>query len=369
MDMSQRLSVWLAECRQPSTAYKIACFIIVLVHVSSGFILMELFLEDIARDRLMLLLRLTGESLMIVAICHICMRPFLRLGILRSGLNGTSFAGLFLYCVPVAGVMSLLMYGIASVSDFSDFDIDSIQFTNKAGETSSHNRSTSAYVIYAGQQYAFLLFWAAVYLSWHFYRKRVELSRELEIARLQQLANQINPHFLFNTLNSIRALVYSDQDKAAETITQLSELMRVHMHAEVATLSRFEQECELAESYLKIELLRLQERLTVRWDVAPSVATVQMPSLVLLTLLENAVKYGIAPSSKAGVIDIEAKLVDDKRFRLTVSNSLPEKSAEKGNGIGLKNIEKRLQLLYADQAALSIKHAQQFTAVVEFPVP
>lgn len=367
MDMSQRLNTWLAECRQSSSAYKIACLLIVFLHIASGAAVVHLFLEDISKNTTLLLLRLLAEGLTIVAVCHFLMRPFLRLGILRQGLNGASISALLLYALPVAIFMSASMYVIAELTDYTGADIDSVQFVNKDGELSKHNRAESAYVIIAAQQYIFLLFWAALYLSWHFYRKRIELAKELELARLKQLANQINPHFLFNTLNSIRALVYSDKDKAAETITQLSELMRVHMHAEVEALSSLGKEVELAKRYIDIESLRLQDRLRIEWDVDKAAESLMLPSLALLTLVENAVKFGVAPSRLGGDIKVSAKLREGL-LQLSVSNTLPDVSVEKGNGIGLKNIQNRLKLLYGENARFAVSNSESFTVLLELPL-
>lgn len=368
LDMPQRLKFWLDECRQPSTAYKIACLLIVLTHIGGSYLTIELMLGQMVSNTFNLLLRLTCEALSIIFVCHFLMRPFLRLGILRSSFNWKSAAGLLVYTFPVAIFLAVLMFGLAQVASFSDFDITSVQFSTKSGDVSDKHMATSAYIINAGQQYVFLIFWSAIYLSWHFYRKRDELSKELEVARLKQLANQINPHFLFNTLNSIRALVYSNKDQAAETITQLSELMRVHMHAEVETLSTFAKEKELAQSYLDIEKLRLQERLQLDWQVDQEALSVTMPSLVLLTLMENAIKYGIAPSAKPGQISVRASIEQGTYFRLVVSNSLPLKTVGHGAGIGLQNIRKRLQLLYSEKAKLKINHAKNFTVELELPI-
>lgn len=276
-------------------------------------------------------------------------------------------AGVTIYMIPVAIMLTLLMYAIGQIVVFSDFDITSVQFQNNSGDVSSRHMSTAAYTISAGQNYIILLFWSALYLSWHFYRKRDELTRELEMTRLKQLANQINPHFLFNTLNSIRALVYSDQEQAAETITKLSELMRVHMHAEVEALSTLEQECDLAESYLQIERLRLGERLTVEWEIEASLLQQSMPSLIVLTLLENAVKYGVAPSRQGGTIAVVAKEQGDDYFSLCVVNSLPEKSVEQGHGIGLDNIRKRLELMYGEHASMTVNSEDSFSVLLELP--
>lgn len=367
LDMPQFLSTWLAECRQPSTAYKIACCIAVFTHVSMAYLMTDLFLGKMIGNKPLLLLRILCESLTLLLICHFLVRPFLRLGILRSGLNVSSMAGVVIYMIPVAITLTLVMYGIGQIVVFSDFDITSVQFQNNSGEVSARHMSTAAYTISAGQNYVILLLWSALYLSWHAYRKREELTRELEVSRLKQLANQINPHFMFNTLNSIRALVYSDQNKAAETITQLSELLRVHMHAEVEALSSLEQERELAENYLQIEHLRLGDRLQLKWDIEETLLQETIPSLIVLTLLENSVKYGVAPSRKGGWITITARELNSERFCLQVTNSLPEKQAEQGNGIGLGNIRKRLELMYGERATMSVRSDDNFDVRLELP--
>ncbi|GAA6150985.1 sensor histidine kinase [Pseudoteredinibacter isoporae] len=327
----------------------------------------DLFLGKMINNKPLLLLRILCESIALLVICHVFIRPFLRLGILRWGLSISSIAAVFIYTIPIAIVLTLLMFAIGQTVVFSEFDIASIQFQSNSGEVSSRHMSTAAYMIVAGQNYIILLFWSALYLSWHFYRKRNELTRELEVTRLKQLANQINPHFMFNTLNSIRALVYSDQNKAAETITQLSELLRVHMHAEVEALSSLEQERELAENYLQIEHLRLGDRLQLKWDIEETLLQETIPSLIMLTLLENSVKYGVAPSRKGGWITITARELDSEHFCLQVTNSLPEKKVEQGNGIGLGNIRKRLELMYGERATMNVRSDDNFDVLLELP--
>lgn len=354
---------WFNQCGQTSLAYRFAMGLMFFLHIVVGFAGIRLMLGGEYSNMPAAMFRLLIEAVMMLITCHFFLRPFTRLHLLNSRITMRSVTLTAMYIAPIAVMYTLLSYGLGKADIFSDFEITGVQFESSDGSLSAKYFTLMALVLGTGQIYFTFIFWVVLYITWHVYRKRNELEGELHLARLQQLANQINPHFLFNTLNSVRALVFSDQEKAAETITKLSELMRVHMHAEVEALSSIEQEWALANNYLDIERLRLQERLRVVVDFDDSLSSKYLPSLMLLTLLENSVKYGIAPSRKGGVIEVKTETINSSAWRLTVRNTLPEKFAGQGNGIGLKNIKKRLQLLYGDNSVFLVKQDEDYFTV------
>lgn len=162
---------------------------------------------------------------------------------------------------------------------------------------------------------------------------------------MQQLTNQLNPHFLFNALNSIRALIFEDQQKAAHTLTQLSELFRVHLQSHLKPVSTLEDEWQIAQHYLEIEQVRLEQRLQVVLEFDGSLWQQSLPTLTLLTLVENAIKHGINPSQKPGTIEISSRRLDNRRWQLSVNNSLDAESNAQGTHTGLANLQQRLLLL------------------------
>ena len=192
-----------------------------------------------------------------------------------------------------------------------------------------------------------------------------ELSlREAELRALQQ---QVNPHFLFNCLNSIRALVIEDPPRAQEMITRLANMMRYSLARQASDTVPLASEMDVAADYLALEAVRFEERLRVRVDVDPAVRDVQVPPMILPTLVENAVKHGVAAGPSGGTIDIRAA-GDGPLLRLEVSNTgtLGEPRAD---ALGLVNVRERLRLLYGDRASLTLASSNPGRVVATVILP
>ena len=208
--------------------------------------------------------------------------------------------------------------------------------------------------------------WVAAYITWQNWQHRKTLQQQMQQAQLQQLTNQLSPHFLFNAFNSIRALIFEDQHKAADTVTRLSELFRFHLQAHLQPSATLEQEWQLCEQYLAIEQVRLEQRLQFSCAIADDVWQNPLPTLSLLTLVENAIKHGIAPNVAAGQLHISATTVDDG-WQLAVTNSVQASTAQAGTATGLANLRRRLQLMYGNNARLKLTQSStQFSALLEF---
>lgn len=209
-------------------------------------------------------------------------------------------------------------------------------------------------------------YWIIVlgHLGWHYYKAYRErerqagaLATELVQARLQALRMQINPHFLFNTLNTISALVHENPDAADRMIVRLSELLRRTLDRGDVQEVPLREELEFLRSYLEIEQMRFADRLTVTYEIEPKTNELLVPQLILQPLVENALRHGIMPREEAGRIAISARVVDGDHLELKVrdnGNGLSPTNGSNGReGIGLKNVRSRLAQLYGD--------AQQFT--------
>ncbi|MFK7828843.1 MAG: sensor histidine kinase [Congregibacter sp.] len=176
-------------------------------------------------------------------------------------------------------------------------------------------------------------------------------------AQLTMLRYQLNPHFLFNTLNAIQSLVTSRQtDRATEMIACLSDFLRYSLYTDGKKLVTVEQELETIGLYLQIEQARFQDRLTVTYDIDPQVKEARMPSMLLQPLVENAIKYAIAPAEDGGTIGISARRVQES-LMLAVTDSGQSHagvSTADGTGVGLQNIKQRLENSYADNFSLQL---------------
>jgi signal transduction histidine kinase len=170
---------------------------------------------------------------------------------------------------------------------------------------------------------------------------------------LEALQARINPHFLFNTLNSIAALIRDDPARAEAMTLQLSALFRYTLQAPRQGLVSLEDELTIVQGYLDIEQERLAERLTSHVDVDPSLLALRVPALVLQPLVENAIKHGVAESVAGGTVWVRGWR-DGGRVHLTVSNTGGGSSSTPGTGEGLDSVRKRLRATFGQDASVTL---------------
>jgi hypothetical protein len=201
-------------------------------------------------------------------------------------------------------------------------------------------------------------------------RERVALRASLAEARARALEYQLNPHFLFNALNTVRALVLDDPEEARRAVTLLSGLLRQTLAAGRGATHALSSELALVRTYLALEALRFDDRLAVRFDVPPEAEAVAVPTLLVQTLVENAVKHGVARRRAGGTVAVIAAL-DGEHVTLRVENPSPDPSAapiSDGTGTGLTNARERLALLFGDAARLDLTVGPETTvAAVSLP--
>jgi LytS/YehU family sensor histidine kinase len=172
-------------------------------------------------------------------------------------------------------------------------------------------------------------------------------------AELRALRYQVNPHFLFNTLNSISSLVMTDRRGDAEgMILNLSNFFRTSLTGEPTADVRLAEEVATQRLYLEIEAVRFPERLRSVFDIAPAAERACVPGLLLQPLIENAIKYGVAPARRPVELRIAARVAGD-RLTLTVEDDGEGAAASKGTGLGLRNVRERLAARYGDAATLT----------------
>ncbi len=184
-------------------------------------------------------------------------------------------------------------------------------------------------------------------------RLREEAARS-ELAALQA---RINPHFFFNTLNTILSLLDDDPERAQEVVQSLADLFRYTFKVADAGPVMLREELAFTREYLRIEQARFGQRLRVVWNIEPAALEVPVPGLILQPLVENAVAHGIAPRSRGGTLNIVARM-DGDRLRLEVGDDGVGLTATAGdarhNGHGLGNVHRRLETFYRDRASLEV---------------
>jgi sensor histidine kinase YesM len=195
-----------------------------------------------------------------------------------------------------------------------------------------------------------------------------ELSLHASRSELKALRAQINPHFLFNALNAIASLIHKDPVRADQTVEQLAEVFRYTLRGSESEWALLEDEIEFVSSYLEVERSRFGQRLRVRVSVGEGVRAAKIPTMMVQTLVENAVKHGVAQVRGPARIEIDAHMRDD-RLVIEVADSGPgpaeagsrpsRSRARRGSGYGLKNIRQRLAGHYGDRAELGLRREEE----------
>ena len=222
-----------------------------------------------------------------------------------------------------------------------------------------------------------LVVWGTVYLSLRSFRERAlgelreaQLAEALHLAELRLLKAQLNPHFLFNALNTVRALIAEDPSQAQQAVTQLARTLRYTLNSGQDELVCLDRELAIVDDYLAIEALRLGDRLSLVRDIEPATRERQIPVMLLQSLVENAIKHGIAQLPRGGVLKISAAMQAGSLI-LTVENARPASSAtdSDSDSIGLRNSAERLRLLFGPQASLNLDVTSADRAVARVCIP
>jgi two-component system sensor histidine kinase AlgZ len=229
-------------------------------------------------------------------------------------------------------------------------------------------------------QFTFVFFmWCTLYLSikqWQqstLERERfLQAETEAREARLRALRSQLNPHFLFNSLNAVSTLVLDGNTAAAtRMLAQIGDLLRTSLDGEVMLEVPLAQEIAFTEQYIAIELTRLGDRLRVDFAVSPETLGAAVPGMLLQPLVENAVRHGIAPVVEGGRIAIESRLREDK-LRIVIKNSgrtVSEEQKKSANGIGRSNTAERLRTLYGAEHRFILNWPEQGGCEVTVELP
>ena len=199
--------------------------------------------------------------------------------------------------------------------------------------------------------------------------RQAQLGKALQTAELRLLKSQLNPHFLFNALNGLRSLIADEPARARDAVTHLARTLRYTLASGDEDLVSLERELEMVDDYLALESMRLADRLRVERDIAPEARTTRIPAMLLQTLVENAIKHGIAALKPGGTVRITAQVVE-KELILRVVNPRPDDTTSKtSQGVGLRNATERLRLLFGSRASLRLDLSQAGQATAEIRLP
>lgn len=223
--------------------------------------------------------------------------------------------------------------------------------------------------------YIYIFFWILLYVAIKSIARmqrnkmdRLRLEASLKESQLNTLKGQLNPHFMFNSLNNIRGLMLEDVSKSREMLTRLSEMLRYSLNMNKVDAIQIEQEIETVINYVALSKIQLEDRLEYEQEVDNSLLQVKIPPMILQMLVENGIKHGVSAQKKGGKIKL---IVTDngKQIILQVNNTGTLKSGTDSTKIGIDNIKKRLELLYGEKATFTLKEVEnEVQAVIKIPV-
>lgn len=300
-------------------------------------------------------------SLIITAIWFLVSTHFFRiyiknnqwLKITLTGLLPRMLAASFILGISnyLVSVLSLIILNIVNYEDFSPFSI----------------------LTYVFATMVFYFLWTLVYFIYHYvdnYNKSLKYEAAINEIELNKLKSQLNPHFIFNALNSIRALVDEDPVKSKKAITQLSSILRSSLVMNKNKLTDFKEELEAVKDYLELESIRFEERLKINFDIAKGSESFKVPPLMIQTLVENGIKHGISNLKEGGVINISTKIKDSK-LHVIIRNSgkYVNGKLKTSKGFGIENTIQRLNLIYGDHATFRIENERNNTVLTELTIP
>ncbi len=229
-------------------------------------------------------------------------------------------------------------------------------------------RATAGILIFFMLLLIYYLFLSATRLAEKAARQS-QLETQVREGELKMLRSQINPHFLFNSLNSVSSLTVTNPLKAREMIVKLSDFMRYSLSSRNEQPVTLGTEMESLRLYLQIEKVRFGERLMIEEEISPDCLPALMPGMLLQPLYENAVKHGVYESTGEVTIRTTARK-EDELVKITVTNNVDTDSVvtRKGAGIGLRNVSSRLELFFGDRADLTVNRKDDsFTVELKFP--
>ncbi len=219
--------------------------------------------------------------------------------------------------------------------------------------------------------------WALVYFAVHFFEnyKKAEIEAlifesAVKDFELKSLKSQLNPHFIFNAMNSIRALIEENPQRAKEAVTKLSNIMRYTLKIERTEIVPLSEEIETIKDYLDLEKIRFEERLDYEINIDKKSERIEIPPMMIQTLVENGIKHGISKITSGGKIKIETKIFNGFMF-IDIFNPgrIDEFSLRNSKGFGVSNTKQRLNLIYGDKANFKIQNTEENLVHTQLKIP
>lgn len=304
-------------------------------------------------DRILFFQRIGIFILLGVALTHIMRMVIIRMNLLQKKLEKQilQFILLTLVFAVIGSLMDMLL--------LREFD-----FLSK-NEKDLLEKKNLILVIFSNAFSLFIYYfiWNVIYFMYHYIAKSqkqqldtLQLETMVKELELKTIKAHINPHFIFNSLNSIRALVDENPERARKAITELSTILRSSMQADKSESVVLEKELDIVKDYLALENMRFEDRLRIEYSIDEETLDLPVPPMMLQTLVENAIKHGISKQIHGGVVRI-VSLLKNNFHELSVQNTGYLNGYATAEGFGLSSTTNRLSLLYGNKAKFEIKQA------------
>ncbi|MBO3699188.1 sensor histidine kinase [Roseivirga sp. E12] len=264
--------------------------------------------------------------------------------------------GALVVAIAAQGAIHIIIYLILQMKDLAPF-------------------SWLAFGGYVVSVYVVLILWSTIY----FFIKNTEKSRKSEMeklalktdlqeAELMILKNQINPHFLFNALNNIRSLILSDQERARQMVTHISELLRYSIQFNASEKVTLSQEMDIVQDYLQLESIQFNDRLAYVLKIDDDTRDLSIPPMAIQLLVENGIKHGLSIQKNGGFIRIESTRESDSLvIKVTNTGQLGQKQGREG--IGIKNLVERMKILFGPFAQFNLENSSKDTVTATLNIP
>lgn len=222
-----------------------------------------------------------------------------------------------------------------------------------------------------------VLLWSLIYFAVHYFEnyKRAQIESLIWEAavkdfELKTLKSQLNPHFMFNAMNSIRALIDEDPGSAQNAVTKLSNILRYSLKIERTETVSLEDEMQTVSDYLALESIRFEERLKYKVTLDPHSAKIEIPPMMIQTLVENGIKHGISKKTHGGEVSVTSK-INGSNLLIEIRNSgqIDDILLNNSKGFGISNTKHRLSLLFGEKASFTIKNENQSVVLAELVIP
>jgi two-component system, LytTR family, sensor kinase len=274
----------------------------------------------------------------------------------------TMIAGIFIFNI----ILSLIIVLI--------FSITGKEVTNIGVNSLQYRWQTGLFILSVFMDLIAVFLWSVLYVGFRYFenlqQSRIQQAEEegrVKDMQLKQLIRQLNPHFLFNAINSIKALTIVDAEKARDALSEMSDILRHTLNSEKSVQIPLEKELNIVEDYLSLEKIRFGKRLRYAVSCTPEAAHWPVPPVIVQTLAENAVRHGISTLEEGGEVKVNAS-TDEAFLLIEIINTGSIDTQKLFSGIGTNNTVHRLKLLYGDKASFSARN-EGGNVIVNIKIP